>query len=232
MTAVVVTSGGMDSTTAVYWAHQYFGDIECMSFDYGQRHKKELEYARANADALGVKHNIVDLTGITDLIASSALTNPDIDVPEGHYAEDNMKITVVPNRNAMMINIATARAVAIGAEAVVVGVHSGDHAVYPDCREEFIGLQEATLHVANEGFIKPNFQLVAPFLNMTKAEIASLGDQLVVPWHMTWTCYKGGDIHCGRCSTCVERLEAFHLAGVADETEYGDRNYWREVVNG
>jgi 7-cyano-7-deazaguanine synthase len=232
MTAVVVTSGGMDSTTAVYWARHFFGDIECMSFDYGQRHKKELEYAAETAKRLGVKHNIVDLTGITDLIASSALTNPDIDVPEGHYAEDNMKITVVPNRNAMMLNIASARAVSIGAEAVVLGVHAGDHAVYPDCREQFIILQEETLRIANEGFMHPEFQLCAPFVNLTKAEIASIGDELGVPWHMTWTCYKGGDIHCGRCSTCVERLEAFHIASVADQTEYEDRNYWRTVVDG
>jgi len=221
----------MDSTTAVYWAKHFFDEIECMSFDYGQRHKKELAYARNTADRLGVKHHVVDLTGITDLIASSALTNPLIDVPEGHYAEDNMKITVVPNRNAMMLNIAIARAVSIGAEAVVAGVHSGDHAVYPDCREEFFDLQEATARAANEGFIHPEFQLVAPFIRMTKADIASVGQELGVPWHETWTCYKGGDIHCGRCSTCVERLEAFHLAEVADETEYEDRNYWRQVTN-
>lgn len=231
MTAVVITSGGMDSTTAVYWAKHFFDEIECMSFDYGQRHKKELAYARNTADRLGVKHNVVDLTGITDLIASSALTNPLIEVPEGHYAEDNMKITVVPNRNAMMLNVAIARAVSIGAEAVVAGVHSGDHAVYPDCREVFFDLQEQTARVANEGFIHPEFQLVAPFIRMTKAEIASVGDELDVPWHETWTCYKGGDIHCGRCSTCVERLEAFHLAEVADQTEYEDRNYWRQVTN-
>lgn len=230
MTAVVVTSGGMDSTTAVYWAKHFFGEIECISFDYGQRHKKELEFAKATADRLGVYHNVVDLTGITHLIASSALTNELIDVPEGHYAEDNMKITVVPNRNAMMLNIAIARAVSIGAESVVIGVHSGDHAVYPDCRVQFIDAQEFTAKVANEGFIHPEFQLAAPFINLSKAEIASIGAELEVPWHETWTCYKGGEIHCGRCSTCVERLEAFHLAGVPDQTEYEDRNYWRTVV--
>lgn len=230
MTAVVITSGGMDSTTAVYWAKHYFVDIECMSFDYDQRHKKELEFAKATADRLGVRHNVIDLTGLTDLICTSALTNPLIDVPEGHYAEENMRITVVPNRNAMMLNIAIARAVAIGAHAVVAGVHSGDHAIYPDCRTEFFDLQEATARVANESFIHPEFQLCAPFIHMTKAEIASLGAILEVPWHETWTCYKGGEIHCGRCSTCVERLEAFHIAGVADQTEYEDRNYWRTVV--
>lgn len=231
MTAVVITSGGMDSTTAVYWAKHYFGEIETMSFDYGQRHKKELEFAQRTADKLGHKHHLVDLTGVTDLISTSALTNPLIAVPDGHYEEETMKITVVPNRNAMMLNIAIARAVAIGAEAVVIGVHSGDHAIYPDCRVEFISLQEKTAQIANEGFIHPLFQLVAPFVHMTKANIASLGKELEVPWHETWTCYKGGEIHCGRCSTCVERLEAFHVAGVPDQTEYEDRNYWRTVTN-
>jgi 7-cyano-7-deazaguanine synthase len=230
MSAVVITSGGMDSTTAVYWAKHYFGSIECMSFDYGQRHRKELECAKKIAYDIDVEHTIVDLTGITHLIATSALTNPDIEVPEGHYAEESMKATVVPNRNAMMLNIGIARAVAIGAESVVVGVHAGDHAIYPDCREEFISLQERTAKVANEGFIHPEFQLAAPFVNMTKAQIADLGDQLGVPWHETWTCYKGGGIHCGRCSTCVERLEAFHLAGVPDRTEYEDTTYWRTAL--
>jgi len=230
MTAVVITSGGMDSTTAVYWAQHYFQDIEAMSFDYGQRHVKELACAAEIAEDLGIMHHIVDLKSIGDLIATSALTNLLVDVPEGHYAEDTMKITVVPNRNAMMINIAAARAVAIQATSVVIGVHAGDHAVYPDCREKFINAQEATLHIAMEKFIHPEFQLAAPFLHMTKANIASLGDELGVPWHKTWTCYKGGEIHCGRCSTCVERLEAFHIAGVAESTEYEDRNYWRQAV--
>jgi len=230
MSAVVITSGGMDSTTAVYWAKHFFENIECMSFDYGQRHVKELSCAAEIAKDLGVEHNIVDLTGVNKLIAVSALTNPTIEVPEGHYAEETMKATVVPNRNAMMLNIGIARAVATGAEAVVVGVHAGDHAVYPDCRPEFIELQERTAQVANEGFIHPEFQLCAPFMFMTKAQIAGLGNELEVPWHKTWTCYKGGEIHCGRCSTCVERLEAFHLAGVAETTEYEDTLYWREAI--
>lgn len=221
----------MDSTTAVYWAKQYFHTgIEAVSFDYGQRHVKELGCAAEIAIELGIPHFIVDLKSVHPLIATSALTNPEIDVPEGHYAEESMKATVVPNRNAMMLNIAIARAVAIGAEAVVIGVHSGDHAIYPDCRVQFIDYQEATAKVANEGFIHPDFQLVAPFVNMTKAEIASLGHELNVPWHKTWTCYKGGDIHCGRCSTCVERLEAFAQANVPDGTEYEDRNYWRTAI--
>lgn len=230
MSAVVITSGGMDSTTAVFWAKQFFGDIEAMSFDYGQRHVKELACAAEIAQTYRIPHHIVDLKGVTELIAVSALTNPEIEVPEGHYAEETMKATVVPNRNAMMLNIAIARAVSIGSEAVVIGVHAGDHAVYPDCRIEFVELQERTAKVACEGFIHPEFQLCAPFINMTKAEIAQLGHTLGVPWHRTWTCYKGGEIHCGRCSTCVERLEAFHLAGVAETTEYEDTTYWREAI--
>lgn len=230
--AVVVTSGGMDSTTAVYWAREMFDSIECLSFDYGQRHRKELHCARQIADLLNVDHTIVDMTAVNKLIPTSALTNEDIEVPEGHYAEETMKITVVPNRNAMMINIAAARAISAKASAIVVGVHAGDHVVYPDCRPEFIEQQERTLLIANEGFIDPAFRIHAPFVNLTKAQIASIGHDLSVPWHMTWTCYKGGDIHCGRCSTCVERLEAFHIAEVPETTPYMDRNYWRGAVNG
>lgn len=228
--AIVVTSGGMDSTTAVYWAKHVGYDVECMSFDYGQRHFKELEFAERTANKLKLPWHQVDLQGITKLIDSSALTNPDIEVPEGHYAQENMSITVVPNRNAVMMNIAIARAVAVEASAVVTGVHAGDHAVYPDCRPEFIEALQKLALVANEGFVPAHFTIMAPFLHMTKAQIASMGNNLSVPWEDTWTCYKGGEIHCGRCSTCVERLEAFDLASVVDPSEYEDREYWKTVV--
>lgn len=230
-TALVVTSGGMDSTTAVYWAKERYDSIETISFDYGQRHKKELAFAKDTARRLDVPWLVVDLMSINELIRTSALTNPNIDVPEGHYADETMKLTVVPNRNSMMLNIAAARAVSMGHAAIITGVHAGDHAVYPDCRPEFIQQLEVLLHVANEGFIDPDFAVSAPFINLTKAQIAQEGDTLGVPWDQTWTCYKGDEYHCGRCSTCVERIEAFHIAGVDDPTFYMDDQYWKTVTN-
>jgi 7-cyano-7-deazaguanine synthase len=231
-TAVVILSGGMDSTTALYWAiKQEEGDasaIMAVSFDYGQRHKKELQYAQAHCEDLGVDHFRIDITDINKLVGGSALTD-DIEVPEGHYSDDNMAITVVPNRNAIMANIGIGAAVASGAEYLVLGVHAGDHAVYPDCRPIFVRHLETTAHVANEGFISPLFSIATPFINATKADIVTTGVGLGVKWTKTWTCYKGGKIHCGRCATCVERLEAFDIAGFEDPTQYEDRDFWRSV---
>jgi 7-cyano-7-deazaguanine synthase len=235
MSAIVILSGGMDSTAAAYLAHVQAVDddgvVEYLSFDYGQRHVKELDYAAKTAAKLEGEHIVVDLSKVQDLIATSALTNDDIDVPEGHYEEESMKQTVVPNRNAIMLNIAVGRAVSIGAYAVFAGVHAGDHAVYPDCRPEFIDSITQLARVANEGFIDPNFVIRAPWLHLTKADIVRAGEDLDVPWKDTWTCYKGGQIHCGRCSTCVERLEAFHEADVKDPVSYADTSYWKEIID-
>jgi 7-cyano-7-deazaguanine synthase len=228
MKAVVVTGGGMDSTTALYVAMSSGYACETISFDYGQRHRKELASAALISERLGLKHHIVNLTCITSLIDSSALTG-DIDVPEGHYTADNMAITVVPNRNSLMANVAIARAITIGASRVVLGIHSGDHAVYPDCRPEWLDALNTLASVANQGFLAKDFQIVAPFVNVDKATIARIGSNLGVPYQDTWTCYKGGDLHCGRCGTCVERLEAFHIAGLEDPVAYEDRNYYKEV---
>lgn len=228
--AIVVLSGGMDSTTAAYWANrEYDTNIELISFDYGQRHKKELNYAQDTSAELDAPLHIVDLTSVSHLIQSSALTSPDTDVPEGHYANETMSQTVVPNRNSMMLNIAIARAVSVKAEAVVTGVHAGDHPVYPDCRPEFIDLLGTLAHTACEGHIHPDFVVEAPFVESTKAMIVAEGERLDVPWQNTWSCYKGYTLHCGRCSTCCERAEAFYLANVEDPTEYADTEFWKEV---
>lgn len=230
--AVVVTSGGMDSTTALYVAREQYTDDEivALSFDYGQRHKKELQCAQRISDDLGIEHHIIDLTGITHLIATSALTDPEHNVPEGHYAWETMSQTVVPNRNAMMANIGIAVVVSRGAKTMWLGVHAGDHAVYPDCRPEFIHTLAILARVANEGFIDPDFTIETPFLFKTKADIATMGHVLDVPYEKTWTCYNGGVVHCGRCSTCVERLEAFDEADVTDPVDYVDRDYWKTVT--
>lgn len=229
-TAVAIVSGGMDSVTLAYHLAEQNYDLLLLSMNYGQRHHKEIESARAAADALGAKHSVVDLTSITGLIASSSLTG-DIDVPDGHYAEQTMKATVVPNRNMMMLSIAAGVAVSIGAEFVATGVHGGDHFIYPDCRPEFIAATNAAALIGNVGFGEGFRGIVAPFVHHDKAWIAAEGDRLGVPWTNTWSCYKGGDIHCGRCGTCVERAEAFYLAGVDDPTDYADASFWRVQVD-
>ena len=208
----------MDSTVLLYQLLNAGDDVLALSIDYGQRHKKELECARSLCKDLGVEHRIADLTSLTPLLAGSSLTSPEIEVPEGHYAEDNMKATVVPNRNMILLSVATGWAISAGAESVSYAAHSGDHAIYPDCREEFA---EGMNHVMGLA----DWQKVAldrPFVSLTKADIVKLGSELGVPFERTWSCYKGGELHCGRCGTCVERREAFYLAGVDDPTIYAD----------
>ncbi len=217
MKTIAIVSGGMDSVTLAYKLAAEGHNIHLLSFNYGQRHKKELDFARMAAYDLGGLWDVVDLSNLTHLIGGSSLTS-DIPVPDGHYAEETMKITVVPNRNAIMLAIAYGVAVAEQADYVAVGVHAGDHFIYPDCRPEFISLFEQMEDRAIEGF--GSAKLLAPFVNISKADIVSLGTVVNVPYRKTWSCYKGGDVHCGTCGTCVERKEAFQLAGVEDPTEY------------
>lgn len=235
---VAIVSGGMDSVTLVHHLLDDGYRPHLLSFDYGQRHKKELQYALWTAERLNLHWSLIDLSNITDLIASSALTSNNIDVPEGHYAEDNMAITVVPNRNMMMLSIASAVAVSHNAGYVALGIHAGDHAQYPDCRRKFLSSCEMTIKYANESFIDNEFELLAPFIDRSKADIARRAYQLEVPLEKTWSCYKGGEYHCGRCATCVERLEAIDeasqreriLSAEWDRTIYEDTTYWRHVV--
>jgi 7-cyano-7-deazaguanine synthase len=230
--AVVVCSGGLDSVTAAYAARADLGyeHLVLVAVDYGQRHRKELHCARAAAEALGAQYRHVDLTGLAVALSGSALTDPTVDVPDGHYAEDTMRATVVPNRNAILLSVAVGIAVAEGANAVVLGVHGGDHYIYPDCRPGFLTAIEAAMVEATDGFAVPGFRIVAPFLRGTKVDVAAAAGRLGVPIAETWSCYRGGEIHCGRCGTCVERREALHFAGVDDPTEYDDPDYWRTVI--
>lgn len=224
---IAVASGGMDSSTLCYWLADR-GDLGLVvSVDYGQRHRKELDSARVIANHLGTEHIVIDLTALGSQLGGSALTD-DIEVPHGHYAADNMSITVVPNRNMILLAAAGGVAVARNMDAVATAVHAGDHFVYPDCRPEFTESVSRTLQIATAGF--GDVTVGAPFVDKTKAELAAIGDALGVPWADTWTCYEGGDIHCGRCATCVERIEAFHIAGVSDPTTYKDTEYWKGVV--
>jgi 7-cyano-7-deazaguanine synthase len=217
MKTVVLLSGGMDSTTLLYERLYYrYDTVRAVSVYYGQRHKKELEYARRTCEKLTVPFDVVDLSAIGSLLTGSALTDLSVAVPEGHYAEESMKATVVPNRNMMMLSIATAVAITHGYDQVAFAAHAGDHAIYPDCRREFVDALNASILLCD--WNAPH--LDAPFLDMTKADICKLGYRLGVPYEETWSCYVGGDVHCGKCGTDVERIEAFADAEVPDPTVY------------
>ena len=222
MKATLIVSGGMDSATLAYHYHSKGYELHLVGFNYGQRHVKELEALAKITELLKASWEIIDLTQLKSSIASSSLTSDAINVPDGHYAEETMRITVVPNRNAIMLAIATGIAVANGSNLVATGVHAGDHFIYPDCRPDFIEAIEKAFQLGTRGHAKDGFALEAPFVNITKADIAKHGSELNVPYQLTWSCYKGGNFHCGRCGTCVERIEAFIDAGVNDPTHYED----------
>ena len=229
MDTIVICSGGLDSVTLAHKTAAERRLAALLSFDYGQRHVKEVESARACAARLGVPHRVVDLRGVGAALSGSALTD-DVAVPDGHYAEDTMKITIVPNRNAIMLAVAFGMAAAQEAGAVAAAVHGGDHFIYPDCRPGFVAAFQAMQDAALEGYAE--IDLWTPYVHGSKADIVSDGARLGVPFAETWSCYKGGARHCGRCGTCVERREAFHLAGVPDPTDYDDPDYWQAAVEG
>jgi 7-cyano-7-deazaguanine synthase len=218
--AIAIVSGGLDSSVL---AHHLVDDgwrLQLVSFDYGQRHAIELDCARTLAHRLGVRHDVVDLTSAAPLLRGSALTDNEVDVPDGHYTDESMRLTVVPNRNAIFLAFGVAAAVAAHAAAVAVGIHAGDHPIYPDCRPAFVDSARTLARVANEGFVDEGFDVLAPFLTWSKADIVRRGAALGVSFRDTWSCYRGGARHCGTCGTCVERREAFALASVDDPTEY------------
>ncbi|MDG2170459.1 MAG: 7-cyano-7-deazaguanine synthase QueC [Opitutales bacterium] len=216
MKTVIVYSGGLDSTVLLYHLLATGDSVSTLAVNYGQRHSKELKQAKAITSKLGIEHREVDLTSINQLLGGSSLTDSSISIPQGHYEEDNMKSTVVPNRNMILLSLATGWAVSKKAECVSYAAHSGDHAIYPDCRNEFAEALDKAIRLADWQEVYLN----RPFVDLTKADIVKLGSELNVPFEQTWSCYEGQDVHCGRCGTCIERREAFHLAGVEDPTEY------------
>src|SRR5260370_4917175 len=185
---VVLASGGLDSTTLAYRLRDMGAKTRLLSFDYGQRHARELECAKQIAGGLGVPHDVMDLRPVGALLGGSALTDPLVPVPDGHYAAESMRATVAPNRNAVMLDIAVAVAIANGCDAVAFGAHGGDHAIYPDCRPEFVTAFTASAIVANEGFLPVGFQVVAPFLDCAKTEIVRPGNRLGGPFAAPWQC--------------------------------------------
>ncbi|WP_170419330.1 7-cyano-7-deazaguanine synthase QueC [Ruegeria atlantica] len=227
MKTTLVCSGGLDSVSLAHVLATDENLSRLVSFDYGQRHTKELTYAAACAARLNVPHHIIDLRSVGASLTGSALTD-DVDVPDGHYAEETMKVTVVPNRNAIMLTIAYGVAATQGDDAVAAAVHGGDHFIYPDCRPSFTDAFDTMQRAALDGYA--DVTLHVPFVHRSKADIVSEGARVGTPFDQTWSCYKGGEIHCGRCGTCVERREAFDLAGVPDPTQYEDAEFWKSAI--
>lgn len=218
MKVVLTLSGGMDSAVLLWHLLDEGHEVRCLSVDYGQRHRRELTAAKDLCLLADVEHKIADLRGLRELMGGSSQTS-DLAVPEGHYEEESMKQTVVPNRNMVLLSLAGAWAVSTKSDAVAYAAHGGDHAIYPDCRPEFAEAVEDCLRLCDWHPVK----LLRPFVYPTprsKADLVRLGSQLHVPFERTWSCYKGLEFHCGACGTCVERREAFELAGIPDPTRY------------
>ena len=211
---LIVLSGGMDSTTMLY---DYRERIAlALSFDYGSNHNaRELPLAAMHAERLGIPHKIVRLPFIKELFHSSLLEGADA-IPEGDYADSNMRSTVVPFRNGIMLAIAAGLAENEGLQYIMLANHAGDHAIYPDCRPDFVqSMSRATRAGTYNGV-----ELLTPYTNLTKTDIARLGKVLGLDYSETWSCYKGGAVHCGQCGTCRERRQALAEAGIDDTTEY------------
>ncbi len=216
MDKVVVTySGGLDSTTLLYWAAKQF-DTKALTFNYGSKHnQRERRAAKKITDLLNIQHTPINLPFINELFESSLLKSGG-EIPDGHYEDSAMRSTVVPFRNGIMLSIAVGYAESIGANVVYYAAHAGDHAIYPDCRKEFL----EKINEAGQIGTYLGVEIKDPFIEMTKKEIVTLGNELGVPFDLTYSCYKGSRLHCGRCGTCVERKEAFRLAGIHDPTRY------------
>ena len=217
MKTLIVLSGGMDSTTSLAHARaQGYKISGAVHFQYGSKHNaRELIAAQALADHYRIQLHVIKLGFINTLFKSDLLKSGS-EVPEGHYEDLSMKRTVVPFRNGIMLSIAAGLAESLEADSVTLGNHAGDHAIYPDCRQEFVLPMSAAIEVGTYRRIK----LLTPFVSLSKGDIARIGYELGVPFNLTWSCYQGGEKHCGRCGTCVERIEAFQKARVADPTIY------------
>lgn len=211
---VIIVSGGMDSITLLY---ERKDEIALgISFDYGSNHNaREIPFARMHCERLGIRHLVINLSFIHQYFKSSLLSGAD-KIPEGSYDDDNMKSTVVPFRNGIMLSIAVGIAESEGLTKVFIANHGGDHAIYPDCREEFIEAIDA----ASQAGTYEHVRILAPYTNITKTDIALRGKQLEIDYSETWSCYKGGEVHCGKCGTCVERKQALREAGLEDTTQY------------
>ena len=212
---IVVYSGGLDSFTLLNEAIRSGKDVSALSFDYGQKHNKELYFVEKFCAQESIDSKIVDVSSIKELFQGSSLTD-EIDIPKGHYEDDSMKSTVVPNRNMILISLALGYAVTKEAEEVWFGAHAGDHAIYPDCRPEFVEKMDAVARIANYSPIA----VKAPYIAMSKTEILAIGLNMQLDYGLTWTCYEGKELACGSCGACHERLESFAANNVIDPIKY------------
>lgn len=212
--SLIIVSGGMDSITLLYDRKDTIA--LAVSFDYGSNHNaREIPFAQLHCQRLGIRHVVIPLAFMQQYFKSSLLDGADA-IPDGHYADENMKSTVVPFRNGIMLSVAVGIAESNGLKRVLIANHGGDHAIYPDCRPEFI----AAIDAAAKAGTYVNVAIEAPYTNITKTDIALRGKSLGIDYSETWSCYKGGKVHCGTCGTCVERKEALRDAGIEDNTTY------------
>jgi len=212
---IVVYSGGLDSFTLLNEAIRSGKDVSALSFNYGQKHNKELHFVEKFCAQESIDSKIVNVSSIKELFQGSSLTD-EIDIPKGHYEDDSMKSTVVPNRNMILISLALGYAVTKEAEEVWFGAHAGDHAIYPDCRPEFVEKMDAVARIANYSPIA----VKAPYIAMSKTEIIAIGLNMQLDYGLTWTCYEGKELACGSCGACHERLESFAANNVIDPIKY------------
>lgn len=216
LSVVVLASGGMDSTTALYQATQTHHVVGALSFHYGSKHNaREIPYARYHCKKLGIPHQVIRL-GFMDRLFQSALLASGGEIPDGRYEPQNMHQTVVPFRNGILLAIAAGYAESIGAKGLVIAAHSGDHALYPDCRENFMRAMEQAIRYGTYA----QLTLLRPFIDCDKSQIVQQGMALGIDYSKTWSCYKGQKIHCGTCGTCLERKAAFRTLGQIDPTHY------------
>lgn len=214
--AVVIYSGGMDSYTVLHFVLQKGYEVHPLSFNYGQRHDKELVVASYVCKTLRLSHQVVDIRTINHLLQGSSLTSCALDIPTGEYQLDNMKSTVVPNRNMIFLSLAVGYAVSIGAAQVFYGAHAGDHSIYPDCRPEFVTAMNDVCAIANYEPVA----IVSPFLHLSKSEILKVGLSMGLDYGHSWTCYNGREKACGVCGSCLERLAAFTSQNMIDPLDY------------
>ena len=216
MKALVLFSGGLDSTVLATQMKRDAEETRLLSINYGQRHAKELNHSQRVAKHLDLPHEILNLSQLGAILGGSSLTDKSLALPEGHYAEESMKSTVVPNRNMILLALAGGHALSLGFDTIAYAAHAGDHTIYPDCRPAFADAMDRAFGLADWNTLS----LHRPFVDMTKSDLVSLGTELDAPLHLTWSCYAGNEIHCGKCGTCVERKEAFALAKIPDPTKY------------
>lgn len=213
---VVIFSGGLDSTTLLFHLKDAQHDVAALAVNYGQRHYRELSSAQNICQQSGVELTTLDLPGLTQIFGRNSLSDSSIDIPEGMYQPDSMQQTTVPNRNMILLSIAAGWAISNKYQAIAFGAHSGEYTPYPDCRPEFVEAMDNASQLCDWQPLR----ILAPFVDWTKSDIVRRGAELGVPFKSTWSCYVGGENHCGRCGTCLDRKLAFEGSGIDDPTIY------------